>query len=249
MSHIPELSGRCAVVTGGANGIGEAIVRAFHAQGAQVWFCDCDARAGKALAAELGEPVRFAKVDLCDEKAVCKWIGAIGAQAKQIDVLVNNAASDPRRALTKMSAADWDELFALNLRAYFLTCREASRFMPKRGASVINLSSITFHIAPPEMSAYVATKAGILGFTRSLARELGPRRIRVNSVSPGWTMTERQLRQFVTPAVKRLIRRSQCIPDLIQPADIAGVVVFLASDASRAITGQEILVDRGWAHS
>ncbi|MGH6631675.1 MAG: SDR family NAD(P)-dependent oxidoreductase, partial [Burkholderiales bacterium] len=122
-------------------------------------------------------------------------------------------------------------------------------FMPRRGAAVINLASITFHIAPAEMSAYVATKGGILGFTRSLARELGRRQIRVNAVSPGWVMTERQLRQFVTPAVKRLIRRSQSIPDLLQPDEIADVVMFLASDVSRAITGQEILVDRGWAHS
>jgi NAD(P)-dependent dehydrogenase (short-subunit alcohol dehydrogenase family) len=99
------------------------------------------------------------------------------------------------------------------------------------------------------MSAYVATKGGILGFTRSLARELGPRRIRVNAISPGWVMTERQLRQYVTPAVKRQIRRSQSIPDLIQPDDIAQVALFLAGDGSRAITGQEILVDRGWAHS
>jgi NAD(P)-dependent dehydrogenase (short-subunit alcohol dehydrogenase family) len=99
------------------------------------------------------------------------------------------------------------------------------------------------------MSAYVASKGGVLGFTRSLARELGPRRIRVNAVSPGWIMTERQLRDYVTPSVKKLIRRSQSIPDLIQPDAIAEVIVFLASDASRAITGQEILADRGWHHS
>jgi NAD(P)-dependent dehydrogenase (short-subunit alcohol dehydrogenase family) len=249
MSYIPELSGRCAVITGGANGIGAAIVRAFHAQGARIFFCDRDAKAGQALANELGGDVHFTRVSLCEEQEICRWISQIGAQAKAIDVLVNNAAADSRRKLAKTTAANWDELFALNLRAYFLICREASPFMPKGGASVINLASITFHIAPPEMSAYVATKGGILGFTRSLARELGPRRIRVNTVSPGWTMTERQLRQFVTPAVKRLIRRSQCIPELIQPAEIAEVVLFLASDASRAITGQEILVDRGWAHS
>ena len=99
------------------------------------------------------------------------------------------------------------------------------------------------------MTAYVSTKAGIIGFTRSLARELGPRRIRVNVISPGWIMTDRQLKQFVTPAVKRLIRSSQCIPDLIQPRDIAEVALFLASDASTALTGQEILADRGWAFS
>src|SRR5262249_12482628 len=103
--------------------------------------------------------------------------------------------------------------------------------------------------APAQMSAYVGTKGGVLGFTRSLARELGPRGIRVNAVSPGWVMTERQLRQYVTPATKKLIRRAQSIPELIQPEEIAEVVLFLASEASRAITGQEILADRGWEHS
>jgi NAD(P)-dependent dehydrogenase (short-subunit alcohol dehydrogenase family) len=99
------------------------------------------------------------------------------------------------------------------------------------------------------MTAYVATKGGVMGFTRSLARELGPRGIRVNTVSPGWVMTERQLRDYVTPAVERLINRSQCVPSRIQPAEIANVILFLASNASAAITGQEILADRGWAHS
>jgi NAD(P)-dependent dehydrogenase (short-subunit alcohol dehydrogenase family) len=114
---------------------------------------------------------------------------------------------------------------------------------------MVNLSSITFHIAPAEMCAYVATKAAIIGFTRSLARELGSAGIRVNTVSPGWTMTERQLREYVTAATRKLIRKSQCTPDPIQPQEIGEVILFLASDASRAITGQEILADRGWAHS
>jgi NAD(P)-dependent dehydrogenase (short-subunit alcohol dehydrogenase family) len=137
---------------------------------------------------------------------------------------------------------------ARNLRACMLTVREAAPAMTA-GSSIINLSSITFHQGPALMSAYVATKAGLIGMTRSLARELGPRRIRVNTVSPGWVMTERQLRQYVTPAIRRLIRKAQCIPDLLQPEEIAQVILFLASDGSRAITGQELLVDRGWAHS
>jgi NAD(P)-dependent dehydrogenase (short-subunit alcohol dehydrogenase family) len=99
------------------------------------------------------------------------------------------------------------------------------------------------------MTAYVATKGSVLGFTRSLARELGRRRIRVNTVSPGWVMIERQLREYVTPAIKKLIRHAQCVPDLLQPEEIADVVLFLASDASRAMTGQELLADRGWHHS
>lgn len=248
MPTYPELKAQNILVTGGANGIGAAIVRAFCEQEARVFYCDIDTRAGGHLARELGKNVFFSKVDLCEEREICRWIAEISALWKRIDVLVNNAASDPRIALEKTSAREWDSLFARNLRAYFLTCRQASPLM-RSGGSIINLSSITFHTGPAQMSAYVATKAGILGFTRSLARELGPRDIRVNAVSPGWVMTERQLRQFITPAIKRRVKKSQCIPELIEPAEIASVVLFLASDASRAITGQEILVDRGWAHS
>jgi NAD(P)-dependent dehydrogenase (short-subunit alcohol dehydrogenase family) len=237
------------VVTGGANGIGEAIVRAFHAQEATVYFCDTDDAAGKSLARKLGPRTFFTRVDLTREAQIVRWVKRITKGGQPIHALVNNAARDPRMGLEEMSAKDWDDLFATNLRAYFLMAREIAPKLEKGAGAIVNLASITFHIAPAPMTAYVATKGGVLGFTRSLARELGPRGIRVNTVSPGWIMTERQLKQFVTPAVKRLIRRSQCVPQLLQPEDIADVVLFLASDASRAITGQEILADRGWAHS
>ena len=248
MPLYPDLKNKIVLVTGGANGIGAAIVRAFCKQRARVFFCDTDIRAGRKLRHALGNKVVFSSVDLINEKEVCRWIHDIGTRGKEIGVLVNNAASDPRIPLHKTSATDWDELFARNLRAYFLTSREATTWMDN-GASIINLASITFHNAPAEMTAYVATKGGVLGFTRSLARELGPRRIRVNALSPGWIMTERQLRQYVTPATERLIRTRQCIPDLIEPEEIADVALFLASNASAAITGQEILADRGWEHS
>jgi NAD(P)-dependent dehydrogenase (short-subunit alcohol dehydrogenase family) len=245
---IPELRGRQVVVTGGANGIGDAIVRAFHAQGAQVFFCDLDRRAGQALAQELGDRATFQKLDLAREREIVRWIREIGKHGGRIHALINNAARDPRIALERATAKVWDDLFATNLRAYFLVCREAVKWM-RAGSSIVNLASITFHNAPANMTAYVATKGGVLGFTRSLARELGPRRIRVNTVSPGWVMTERQLRQYVTAETKKLIRRSQCIPDLIQPDEIAAVVLFLAGQASGAMTGQELLVDRGWHYS
>jgi NAD(P)-dependent dehydrogenase (short-subunit alcohol dehydrogenase family) len=248
MANYGDLRDQTVVITGGANGIGEAMVKAFAAQGARVFFCDVDERAGNRLVLELGEKVSFARVDLCREAEVARWVKEIAKSAGTVHALVNNAARDPRMKLDKMSAQDWDDLFATNLRAYFLMAREVAPHM-RAGGSIINFSSITFHIAPAEMSAYVATKAAAIGFTRSLARELGPRRIRVNTISPGWIMTKRQLKEFVTPEVKRLIHKSQCIPDLLQPEDIAEVALFLASDASRAITGQEILADRGWAHS
>ena len=245
---IEELKGRTVLVTGGANGIGAAVVDAFHAQGATVFFCDLDDRAGLLLAGQLGERAVFQKIDLTREAQVVRWIKGVGRKQKKVDVLINNAARDPRISIENTSAADWDNLFATNLRACFLTCREVIRVMPP-GGSIVNVASITFHQGPANLSSYVATKGGLLGFTRSLARELGPHRIRVNTVSPGWIMTERQLRQHVTPAIKKVIRRSQCIPDLLQPADIAEVILFLAADASRAMTGQELLADRGWYHS
>ena len=242
MASYPDLRDANVLITGGANGIGAAMVRSFHEQGARVFFCDVDRAAGTRLAKQLN--VAFNHADLRDESAVKAWIESVG----RIQVLINNAARDPRRPIEKITRQEWDDLFATNLRALLFTCKAAARRM-KPGTAIINFSSITFHIAPAEMTAYVATKAAILGFTRSLARELGPRRIRVNAISPGWVMTERQVRDYVTPAVKRLIRRSQCIPDRIQPEEIARVALFLASNASAAITGQELLADRGWAHS
>ena len=244
MPSYPDLRDKLVLITGGANGIGAAMVRAFHAQEARVAFCDLDARAGKRLADEL-PGTAFCRVNLEREGEVKDWVNGVGGG---IHTLINNAASDPRIPLEKTSVEEWDRLFARNLRAYFLTCREASKWMVI-GGSIINFSSITFHNAPAFMTAYVATKAGIIGFTRALARELGQRAIRANVISPGWTMTERQLKQYVTPATKRMIRSEQCIPDLIQPAEIAEVALFLASDASSAITGQEILADRGWRFS
>jgi len=243
-----SLQHRVVLVTGGANGIGAATVRTFHAQGARVFFCDVDVKAGAALAAGLGEAVCFTRVDLRKEREIIRWVAGIGRRAGRIHALINNAAQDPRIALAQTTTADWDQLFSLNLRAYFLTCRECVPWM-RRGGAVVNLSSVTFHNAPARMAAYVATKGGVIGFTRALARELGPRRIRVNTVSPGWVMTERQLRQYVTPSARKLIRASQCLPDFLQPEEMADVILFLASDASRAITGQEILADGGWDHS
>ena len=249
MAIYPDLREKVVVLTGGANGIGEATVRALHEQGARVYSCDLDADAGKALAEELGNTVQFRKVDLAKEKAIVNWIAAVAKREGRIDILVNNAARDPRIPIDTMTVEQWDSLFATNIRAYFLTCRECEKHMPKSGGSIINFSSITFHIAPREMTAYVATKGGIIGFTKSLARELGPRGIRVNTVSPGWVMTERQLQMFVNAQTKKLIRTSQCMPALLQPEEMASVVLFLASNASSALTGQEILADRGWAHS
>jgi NAD(P)-dependent dehydrogenase (short-subunit alcohol dehydrogenase family) len=248
MEHYPELKNRDVLVTGGAHGIGEAVVRAFHEQGARVCFCDIDDKAGHSLSKQLGEGALFTKVDLLKEEDIRRWIDGVGAHENTVRALVNNPAADPRIPLESTSSKSWDTLFALNLRACFLACREAAKWMGE-GSAIVNLASFAFHSAPAHMSAYVASKGGVIGFTRSLARELGPRRIRVNALSPGWVLTDHQLRAHPSSALKRQIRHAQCVPDLITPDEIADVVLFLAGDASSAITGQEILADRGWAHS
>ena len=201
MATYAELAGRTVLITGGAGGIGQAMVEAFHAQGAIVSFCDMD-ETEERLAKRLAKRVEFTKVNLLREAGIKRWIAKVTQRHGSIDVLINNAARDPRIRFEDVSAKDWDDLFAGNLRAYFLTCREASPHLAK-GASVISFSSITRFNGPEEMSTYVATKAGAIGLSRSLARELGPRRIRVNTISPGWIMTDRQLDEHVTPAIKR----------------------------------------------
>jgi NAD(P)-dependent dehydrogenase (short-subunit alcohol dehydrogenase family) len=241
-----DLAGKTVLLTGGANGIGKATVRAFVEQAARVEFCDLDTKAGQALEAEL-QGCRFTSVNLANEREIKRWIADGAKRSKTIDILVNNAATDPRIPLENITANRFDQLFAVNLKALFLATREVVPHMTS--GSIVNLSSITYHTAPAKMSAYVATKGGVIAATRALARELGPRGIRVNTVSPGWIMTERQLREYVDRKTKQLIRSAQCIPELLQPEEIAEVILFLGSESSRAVTGQEILADRGWAHS
>lgn len=241
-----DLENKVILLTGGANGIGEATVAAFAAQGAIVEFCDLDSAGGHG-AERKHRASRFSRVDVSLEKEIVSWVKAVIKRNGRIDVVVNNAAIDPRIPIGDLAVSKLDQIIAINLRPLFITAREATRRM--EGGAIINLASITFHTAPAHMSAYVATKGAVLGATRALARELGPRGIRVNTVSPGWVMTERQLRDYVDADTKKQIKRSQCVPELLQPADIAEVILFLASEASRAITGQEILADRGWAHS
>jgi len=248
MAQFPELINQVVIITGGANGIGAATVRLFHEQGAQVFFCDTDTARGELLAKELGGKVSFQAVDLQSEPEIIAWIQQIKSAAGGIRVLVNNAACDPRIPFLETSSEQWDDLFAVNARAGFLTARECAPAMP-RGASIVNLASIVFYNSPRQLVAYVATKGAVIGFTRCLARELGERGIRVNCVSPGWVFTERQMRDHLTPENRRLLEERQCISEHIQPREIATIILFLASDLSAAITGQEILADRGWQHS
>ncbi len=241
------------MLTGGSNGIGFATVESLIRQGASVFVADKDPAGAQKLAEHLKSldlpAPHFTELDLANVEKAQDWVNEVGKQVGCIDGIVNNAAVDPRISLENLKVEDWDLLFQINVRSYNFIIKSALPFFAEKGASVVNFASITFHTAPQLLTTYVSTKGAVLALTRALARELGSRKIRVNTLSPGWIMTERQLKDYVNEEVKDLIYRSQCVPELIQPEEIARVVLFLLSDLSAAITGQEILADRGWAHS
>jgi D-xylose 1-dehydrogenase len=164
-----------------------------------------------------------------------------------VTVLVNNAADDERHSVETLSAAEWDDRLNVNLRHHFFATQAAVPMMRAAGhGSVINLGSISAHIDLMDLPVYITAKAAIEGLTRTLARELGPHGIRVNCVLPGWIMTERQLKHWVTPEAEASIARNQCLPQRLYPADVARLVLWLAAEDGRACTAQMWIVDGGW---
>jgi len=251
LATYPSLVGRTVLVTGGASGIGAAIVRAFAAQRARVGFVDILEGEGTALAAELsagGAEAKFLPVDLTDIAALRAAVAAIAAALGPIDVLVNNAANDTRHDWRTETPESWDARIAVNLRHQFFAIQAVAPGMIEAGSgSIVNFGSISWRIGLGGMPAYTASKAGIEALTRSFARDLGSHRIRVNCVLPGWVMTERQLALWVDESADRVIAERQCLPDRIQPDDLARMVLFLASDDSAMCTSQSFIVDGGWA--
>ena len=246
-ANYPSLAGRVAVVSGGATGLGEEIVRHLVAQGARVGFVDIDVAAAESLAAELGEAARFLPCDVRDIPALEDAIARFAAELGPVRILVNNAAHDLRHTIDELDVAYWDDRQAVNLRHHFFAARAVAPMMRAAGGgSIINMGSISAHIDLQDLVGYITAKAGIEGLTRTLARELGPDRIRVNCVIPGWVMTARQMRDWVTPEAEEHIRRSQSLADKVYPADVARMVLWLAADDSAMCTAQKWVVDGGW---
>jgi NAD(P)-dependent dehydrogenase (short-subunit alcohol dehydrogenase family) len=242
-----DLKGRTVVVTGGAGGIGESIVRAFHAQGARVGFLDIDTARGTKLQAELGEGTRFVACDLTDISALKAAIATVRDAFGPIDVLVNNAAHDERHATLEVTEEYWDGRMAVNLKHQFFAAQAVLPDMQATGkGAIVNLGSTSWVIGQGGMAAYTASKSAVIGLTRSLARDFGPFGVRVNAVAPGWIMTERQLALWVTPETDKYINENQCLKRRLVPDDIAKVVVFMCSDEAGAITNQHYVVDGGW---
>jgi len=241
----PSLTGKHVIVTGGASGIGAALVAAFAQQGAAVTFLDILEPEGRSLAKSLADatvPPVFRRCDLKNLEEVTNSFESTAA----VDILVNNAASDDRHRLEDITPAYWEDRMAVNLRHMLFCAKSVVGGMRERGGGVIiNLGSISWHLGLSDLVLYETAKAGIEGMTRALARELGPDGIRVVAVVPGNVQTPRQQRWY-TPEAEAEIVAAQAIKGRIQPSDVASLVLFLASDDARMCTGHPYWVDAGW---
>jgi NAD(P)-dependent dehydrogenase (short-subunit alcohol dehydrogenase family) len=249
-ARYPSLEGRPVLITGGASGIGEALVKAFAAQGAKVGFLDIAEGLGLQLAADLagqGQSAVFVPCDLKDTEALRSAIAEIERQNGPTLVLVNNAANDTRHAWQDVTPEYWDDRIAVNLKHFFFATQAvAPGMIAAEEGSIINFGSISWRMKTGEMLAYTTSKAAVHGMTRSFAAALGPHRIRVNTLEPGWVMTERQLRLWVTPEAEQVIDASQVLKGRVMPEDLARAALFLAADDSAMITSQMLTVDAGW---
>jgi NAD(P)-dependent dehydrogenase (short-subunit alcohol dehydrogenase family) len=251
VARYPSLAGRVVFVSGGGSGIGADIVAHFAQQEARVAFCDVADEPANALAARLAPAaVRYYACDVRDIAALRRVLDAIAADWGAITVLVNNAARDDRHPLQSVTPEYWDDCLAVNLRHHFFAAQAVAAGMARAGGgSIINLGSVSWMRGTPGMAAYTAAKAAIHGMTRTLARELGPHNIRVNSLAPGAIDTPRQRALWITPELEREFLDQQCLKFRLSGDDIARGVLFLASDEARGMTGHDLIIDAGLAQT
>lgn len=248
-AHYPSLVDRTVLITGGATGIGAALVTAFARQGARVAFLDVDAN-GATLSSQLGETRHtplFLECDLTDLDALSAAIAEARRQLGPLRVLVNNAANDHRHELATTTPADFDANIAVNLRhQYFATQAVVDDMRNAGGGSIICFGSTGWMLKNGDYPLYTTAKAAIHGLVNGLARPLGHDGIRINCLVPGWVMTDKQRRLWLDEEGKAEIARRQCLPGPLQPDDLARAALFLAADDSRMCTGQSFIVDGGW---
>ncbi len=246
----PDLEGKSVFITGGGSGIGAALTEGFLRQGARVGFVQrsdasefCD-----RMQAETGNRPHFVRCDITDVAALQAAIAQCAEVNGPVRVLVNNAANDHRHTTGEVDETFWDRSQAINLKAYFFACQAVVPGMrDSGGGSIINLSSISYMMGNAGYPSYITANAGIIGMTRGLAREFGPDAIRVNALAPGWVLTEKQLDKWATPEGLEAHLKKQCLKTHLEPEDVVGGVLFLAADASRMLTSQNIVIDGGVA--
>ena len=249
-AHYPSLTDKVVLVTGGGSGIGSSIVRHFAAQGAQVAFLDYNRSASEALVEDLateGTTLLFEFCDLREIEQLRQSIAKITETLGPITVLINNAARDDRHSIESVTPEYWDERIATNIKHQFFAAQAVSEQMKQAGGgSIINMGSTSWMIGQGGMPCYTTAKSAVQGLTRGLARDLGPYQIRVNTVVPGWIMTERQIEMWLTPESEKELMERQCVKRRLVPDDLARFVLFMASDEASACSNQSFIVDGGW---
>ncbi len=247
----PDLDGASVIVTGGGSGIGAAIVRAFAAQGSRVGFIDIAEEPSLRLAGEIkaaGGHAVFVRADLTDIGALRAAVAALRTANGPPTVLVNNAAHDERHATAEVTPEYFDQRIAVNLKHSFFAAQAVLPDMEAAGhGSIINFSSVSWMAGMGGMAVYTAAKSAMIGLTRSLARDYGPKNIRVNAIAPGWIRTERQEKLWITPEGERTMLTAQCLKRWLMPEEVARFTLFLASAEASACTAQHYVVDGGWA--
>jgi len=246
--RLADLAGRSVFVTGGGSGIGAALTEGFMDQGANVAFVQRSDAGGfcDALEARHGTRPLALRADITDIPALRAALDTAAARHGPIEVLVNNAADDTRHDTLEVTEADWDRATAINLKAAFFACQAVLPAMQRAGrGAIVNISSVAYMMGMGGFPGYTASKAGLVSLSRTLAREWGPHGIRVNALAPGMVLTERQKRLWLTPEGVAAHVAAQCLRTPLVPEDIVGGVLFLASEASRMLTGQVMVVDGG----
>jgi NAD(P)-dependent dehydrogenase (short-subunit alcohol dehydrogenase family) len=247
----PSLKDRSVFITGGGSGIGASLVRHFAAQKSKVAFVDIAVEPSEELvetvAAHVDHKPRFIECDLRDIDALRQAIRHAAEAHGQITVLVNNAAHDERHKIEETTVEYWDDRMAVNLRHQFFAAQAVHPMMKAAGGgSIINFGSVSWMIGQGGMPGYTTAKSAIMGLTRGLARDLGPDDIRVNSIAPGWIMTERQVSLWLDEEGERELMSRQCLKRKLYPDDMARITLFLAADDSSAMTNQTYVCDGGW---
>ncbi|MBR0458936.1 MAG: SDR family oxidoreductase [Victivallales bacterium] len=245
MNWEADFAGRTAVVTGGTSGIGATTARALASAGCEVFFCG---RHGdkEGVATACGGRAHYTQCDVADEEALHAWLDGVVRSRGAIDYLVNNVAFDGRMDFEQTTAADFDRFVALNLRSAFLVTRHCLEGLRAgKGRAIVTMGTTNWMLGLSPFTLYSSAKSGLVGFTRALARELGPENIRANMVSPGWVMTKKQLELYVTEQDKQDLLRDQSLPFLLEEKHITPPILFLLSSAAAAITGQNLVVDAG----
>jgi NAD(P)-dependent dehydrogenase (short-subunit alcohol dehydrogenase family) len=249
-ANYPSLAGRTVFVTGGSSGIGGDIVVAFARQGAKVGFTGRNADAAAkvvAAASAVGPAPMFLKSDASDVAALQGAIQTVATAFGDISVLVNNVANDERHDLMAVTPDDFDWRVSINLRPHFFSAQAVAEGMKRLGGgAIVNLGSTSWKIKGKGYPVYATCKSATVGLTRSLARELGEHNIRVNTLTPGWIMTDKQLEQWVDEAGERAMAENHCLPGRILGEDVANMALFLSADDSCMVTAQDFVVDAGW---